>query len=309
MLHCWAMISKLLPFVLIVGTAAARAQMAPDAPDKLKPPAGEQVVFQAHATGVQIYTCQQSADAKYGWILKGPEAELHDEHGAVVGRHFAGPTWKHNDGSEVMGKMTAKVDAPEGNSIPWLLLSATSHNGEGVFSKVTSIQRLHTRGGKAPADSECTAAKVSAETRSDYAADYYFFAPGNGSSAGPEAPGKPAFTAVSIEGPAPSNPRQGTPSPQRIRVSAGVMQGLLVSKVNPEYPPEAKDRHIDGEVLLKVNVDKEGNVYKVEPESGDPLLAASAMDAVKQWKYRPFLLNGQTVEVESTVKINFSLAP
>jgi len=177
-LHCWAMSSKLLPFVLIVGTAAARAQMAPDAPDKLKPPAGEQVVFQTHATGVQIYACQQSADGKYGWTLKGPEAELHDDHGAVVGRHFAGPTWKHNDGSEVMGKMAAKVDAPDGNSIPWLLLSATSHNGEGVFAKVTSIQRLHTRGGKAPADSECTAAKVNSETRSDYAADYYFFAPG-----------------------------------------------------------------------------------------------------------------------------------
>jgi len=177
-LHFWAMISKLLPFVLIVGTAAARAQMAPDAPDKLKPPAGEQVVFQAHATGVQIYACQQSADGKYGWTLKGPEAELHDDHGAVVGRHFAGPTWKHNDGSEVMGKMAAKVDAPDGNSIPWLLLSATSHNGEGVLAKVTSIQRLHTRGGKAPADSECTAAKVNSEARSDYAADYYFFAPG-----------------------------------------------------------------------------------------------------------------------------------
>jgi hypothetical protein len=174
------MISKLLPFVDLLGIAAARAQMAPapDAPDKLKPPAGEQVVFLAHATGVQIYGCQQSAEGKYVWTLKGPEAELHDEHGAVVGRHYAGPTWKHNDGSEVMGKMTAKADAPEGNSVPWLLLSATTHNGEGVFAHVTSIQRLHTRGGKPPADSECTAAKVNSEVRSDYSADYYFFAAG-----------------------------------------------------------------------------------------------------------------------------------
>jgi hypothetical protein len=175
------MISRMLPFVLTMGAVAARAQIAsaPDAPEKLKPPAGEQVVFLAHATGAQIYTCQPSADGKYAWTLKAPDAELHDEHGAVVGRHFAGPTWKHNDGSEVIGKMSAKVDAPDGNSIPWLLVAATGHNGEGVFAKVTSIQRLHTRGGKAPADSECTAAKVNSEARSDYAADYYFFGKGN----------------------------------------------------------------------------------------------------------------------------------
>lgn len=182
-LHCCPMISRWVPLVLFVGASIARAQMnpAPDVPDKLKPPAGEGVVFLAHATGVQIYTCQQSAEGKYGWTLKAPEAELHDEHGAVVGRHYAGPTWKHNDGSEVTGKMSVKVDAPDGNSIPWLLVSATGHTGEGVLAHVTSIQRVHTHGGKPPAETECTAAKANSEARIEYSADYYFFAPGKGS--------------------------------------------------------------------------------------------------------------------------------
>jgi TonB family protein len=87
------------------------------------------------------------------------------------------------------------------------------------------------------------------------------------------------------------------------------MLGLLVSRVNPEYPSEAKDRHVEGDVLLKINIDKEGNVYRVEPESGDPQPSASAAEAAKQWKYRPFLLNGQAVEVETKLKVNFTLAP
>lgn len=97
--------------------------------------------------------------------------------------------------------------------------------------------------------------------------------------------------------------------PQRIRVSSGVAQGFLVSKVNPEYPPEAREQGIQGVVLLKVNIDKEGNVYNVELISGHPLLAPAAIDAVKRWKYRPYLLNGTPVEVETQVQVNFTLTP
>jgi TonB family protein len=96
--------------------------------------------------------------------------------------------------------------------------------------------------------------------------------------------------------------------PQRVRVSQGVSQGLVVTKVPPQYPADAKDQRIQGVVVLKVNIDKEGNVYKVELISGHPLLAPPAIEAVKQWKYKPYLLNDAPVEVETQVTVNFTLA-
>jgi TonB family protein len=97
--------------------------------------------------------------------------------------------------------------------------------------------------------------------------------------------------------------------PQRVRVSQGVSQGLLLTKVPPEYPPDAKDQHIQGVVLLKVTIDKEGNVANIQLISGHPLLAPPAIEAVKQWKYKPFLLNQTPVEVETQVQVNFTLVP
>ena len=146
----------------------------PDVPEKIKAPAGEDVVLVAHASGSQIYVCQAGADGKLAWTLKAPEAELHNDQGAVIGRHFAGPTWRLNDGSEVTGKAAARVDSPDANSIPWLLLTVTGHSGEGALSRVTDIQRIHTKGGVAPTG----ACSLGAETKSSYTADYYFYAPG-----------------------------------------------------------------------------------------------------------------------------------
>jgi len=100
----------------------------------------------------------------------------------------------------------------------------------------------------------------------------------------------------------------GPVRPQRVRVSAGVMQGLLRTKVDPEYPADAKAQHIQGTVRLRVNIDREGNVYRVELISGDALLEPAAINAVLEWKYRPFLLNGEAMEVESEVQVNFALA-
>jgi len=149
----------------------------PEVPETLQAPAGEEVVLGAHAKGVQIYVCQAGADQKPAWGLKGPEAELKDAGGKTVVHHFAGPTWKHEDGSEVTGKVVAKQDAPKGDAIPWLLLAAATHTGEGVFSKVTSIQRIHTEGGLPPAATTCDSSANGREARSNYAADYYFYAP------------------------------------------------------------------------------------------------------------------------------------
>ena len=100
-------------------------ESAPDVPDAIAVPAGQQVQFFVTAKGSQIYTCQASADGKFGWTLKGPEAELRDRKDKVIGQHFADPTtklptWKLKDGSEVSGKAAAHVDSLDSNSIPWL---------------------------------------------------------------------------------------------------------------------------------------------------------------------------------------------
>jgi hypothetical protein len=166
--------------LLLALSAAAQAQVikAPEVPPAIKAPAGEQVVLVAHASGSQIYVCAAGADGKPQWTLKAPEAELQDSRGAVIGHHSAGPVWKHRDGSAVTGKAVAKVAAPEPGSIPWLLLSAVSHDGAGVLARVSSIQRLHTKGGEPPAADKCSAAQQSVETWIPYTADYYFYVPG-----------------------------------------------------------------------------------------------------------------------------------
>ena len=163
--------------IAIATHACGQGLSRPDVPDKISAPSGEQVVLQAHATGSQIYVCQPGSDGKYAWALKAPEAELRDEQGAAIGRHYAGPTWKDNDGSEVVGKALARVDSPDSDSIPWLLVTATGHSGEGVLSHVTTIQRIHTKGGLPPAPADCNASKPNLEVKSSYSADYYFYAP------------------------------------------------------------------------------------------------------------------------------------
>jgi hypothetical protein len=175
--------------VLILGTSLASAQakdspqpdssqkeLPPDVPDAIQAPTGEEVVLLAHATGSQIYTCQASADGKFSWTLKAPDAQLHDRKDKVIGQHSAGPSWKLKDGSEVTGKAAAHVDSLDGQSIPWLLVKVVSHSGNGLLTNVTTIQRVRTHGGQAPAEG-CDAAHRDAETKSSYTADYYFYAP------------------------------------------------------------------------------------------------------------------------------------
>jgi hypothetical protein len=170
--------------VFILGTSLAGAQakdapqkeVPPDVPDSILAPTGEEVVLLAHATGAQIYACQAAADGKFSWTLKAPEAELHDRKDKVIGQHSAGPTWKLKDGSEVTGKAAAKVDALDPGSIPWLLVKAVGHAGNGLLTNVTTIQRVRTHGGQPPAEG-CDAAHQGDETKSSYTADYYFYAP------------------------------------------------------------------------------------------------------------------------------------
>ncbi len=105
-----------------------------------------------------------------------------------------------------------------------------------------------------------------------------------------------------------SSPEGTVAAPRRVRVSQGVSDALIVSKVPPVYPPEARAAKVQGDVLLKVRISKAGDVQEVNLISGHPLLAGSAIDAVKQWKYKPYLLNGNPVEVETQAKVNFTLS-
>jgi hypothetical protein len=144
-------------------------------PKELQPPPGEQILFQVHAKGDQIYTCKADGD-KFAWTLKAPDAQLFDKDGKPFGKHFVGPSWEASDGSRVTGKAVANVPSPDPDSIPWLLLTVASRNGDGKLTRVTSIQRVNTKGGKATA-SGCDAAHAGQEQRAPYTADYIFFAP------------------------------------------------------------------------------------------------------------------------------------
>jgi hypothetical protein len=157
------------------------AVQKPNVPDAIQPPAGEELVMMAHATGFQIYVCRPDADGKPAWTLKAPEAELFDEQEKVIGRHFGGPTWQLNDGSQITGKMVAKIDASDPSAIPWLLVTVTSNSGNGALSRVTTIQRVNTVAGLTPenlplADAECSESSGEVEFKSSYSADYYFYA-------------------------------------------------------------------------------------------------------------------------------------
>jgi len=96
---------------------------------------------------------------------------------------------------------------------------------------------------------------------------------------------------------------------KRVRVSSGVAQGLLLAKVAPQYPPDAREQHIQGVVVLRALIDKEGNVASVQVITGPQELAPAAIEAVKQWKYKPYLLNGTPVEVDTQIQVNFTLVP
>ncbi|HTJ87919.1 MAG TPA: TonB family protein [Terriglobales bacterium] len=98
-------------------------------------------------------------------------------------------------------------------------------------------------------------------------------------------------------------------TPQRVRVSAGVTQGLKIKNVTPVYPQMAKIARVQGPVVLAAIIGKDGSIQNLHVIStASPLLNQAAMDAVKQWRYRPYILNGEPVEVDTQITVNFSLS-
>ena len=155
---------------ILIGTGlfVARADQA-----AVAPPAGSAPVLALTADGVQIYTCE-AKEGGFAWSFKAPEANLFDKQGRQVGTHFAGPTWKLDDGSDVVGEVVAKSDAAEPGAIQWLLLRVKSQQGSGILSPVAYIRRAETKGGLAPSTA-CDASHLSQQARMRYSATYQFF--------------------------------------------------------------------------------------------------------------------------------------
>jgi protein TonB len=97
-------------------------------------------------------------------------------------------------------------------------------------------------------------------------------------------------------------------TPQRVRVSAGVTQGMVLHKIQPSYPPLARTARVQGSVILAAVIGKDGTIQNLHVISGHPLLTQAALDAVRQWRYRPYILNGEPVEVDTQVTVNFTLS-
>jgi len=152
--------------LLIGGGTTAYAATGAGVPDAIKVPEGNKRLATYRGEGVQIYGCTNGA-----WPLIQPAATL-SHHGRTIALHSKGPVWTSTvDGSTVGAAAVPGASVPRPNAVPELLLKANLNNGDGIFGKVTYVQRLDTRGGLAPAGT-CAAG---AQTAVRYSADYAFW--------------------------------------------------------------------------------------------------------------------------------------
>jgi hypothetical protein len=163
--------------LLLAACASQPATPAAPVPDQIRPDAAQSAFTTLAARGVQIYECRAKKDnpGAAEWVFVAPEAQLYDANGKLVGKHYAGPHWESLDGSKVVGSVKGRANAPQAGAIPWLLLATTSDGPSGEFAKVTSIQRVSTMGGLAPAEG-CSTASLGKTARVGYSADYVLFA-------------------------------------------------------------------------------------------------------------------------------------
>jgi hypothetical protein len=147
------------------------------------PADGGGVLLHAYAAGTQSYACARGTNGGYAWTFAGPEAELRDQGGGLIGHHFASepgggaPRWEGLDGSYVVGQKVAAV-TPDGGAqaVPWLLLRAVAHGGTGPLASAHFVQRVATQGGLAPATA-CDASVADNKAKVPYTAEYFFYGP------------------------------------------------------------------------------------------------------------------------------------
>jgi uncharacterized protein DUF3455 len=150
--------------LVAVGSAAAVAQV----PDAIAAK-GETAILTVHAEGAQVYDCKAGEGGKLTWQFREPIATLMAD-GRTVGRHYAGPTWEHADGSRVVARAAGRANGATAADIPWLKLEVTEARGSGTLTGVTAIQRINTKGGQF----EGACDKAGATHAAPYAADYVF---------------------------------------------------------------------------------------------------------------------------------------
>jgi protein TonB len=132
--------------------------------------------------------------------------------------------------------------------------------------------------------------------------------------AAPDLAGVPGGTGSGVPNSVINNVIQAPPAmpkvaaPSKVRVSSGVAQGLLIHQVKPAYPPLAVQARVQGSVVLQAVIAKDGTVKDLRVVSGHPLLVRAALEAVQLWRYKPYLLNDQPVEVDTQINVNFTLA-
>jgi hypothetical protein len=165
-----AVIKKtLVLWVMLQGAAYAEVLI----PEQIKVPAGYNPILTVHAKGDQIYQCSLNK-GEYVWEIQGPDAQLFDAQGKIVGNHSAGPVWEYKEGSQVGGRVLKKLDKRPDFAISWLLVEVISHKGNGLLSNVSFINRINTEGGLPPFVA-CNANHVGGEKRIAYKADYIFY--------------------------------------------------------------------------------------------------------------------------------------
>ncbi len=178
-------------YVFWAPTADAAAPAAPLPTVLALPETGFSVLLRAAAQGNQIYRCDAvapdggvadggasdaavDAGSSYQWTFVAPAATLYDSAMTMIGMHSAGPTWQTTDGSQAVGSVVTRANAPSATAIQWLLLRATSNMGTGILGRTHYIHRVATTGGVAPA-SGCSAGTVGTTQNVPYTADYYFW--------------------------------------------------------------------------------------------------------------------------------------
>lgn len=175
------MIRSIFSFVLVFYTLVAWGQDS-SIPFSIRVPSSSRPIWHTYAKGVQVYVCTQAPkdSTNYNiWTFKEPRANLYADtsYHQLVGQHYfdAGknPTWETDDGSKVSGIKVQQANSPDSAAIPWLLLQATIRSGTGRLTRATFIQRIRTKGGKAPATGDRQNKGQSVEV--PYAAEYFFY--------------------------------------------------------------------------------------------------------------------------------------
>jgi hypothetical protein len=155
-------ISGLAAAVLLVVAGQALAQV----PQSIAAP-GETAVVTLQAQGAQIYECRAGGDGRLAWAGREPAAALL-QNGKTVGRHYAGPTWEHIDGSAVVAKAAGSAPGASPQDVAWLKLSVVSSRGTGLLSGITTVQRINTAGGALSGSCDKAAGLQSVAYSTDY---------------------------------------------------------------------------------------------------------------------------------------------